>query len=135
VIEPAKKFWSDLRQNLPPALDDSKATREYLNLKYPAKEEDVEIAIVEPEIIAIGVDHCTAKNILDDTKKNRETWGNQIIDYMGKHGANVATCDEWKATYRADKNKNRTLRVTARGELRSVGKVSAKGGEDDGEFF
>lgn len=124
IVSAAATFWDNVQRKIAPPLDDSDAAREYLNAKYPPLPADVEVTVDDPEIIAKGIDHCTAKNVIDDSTSRRKILGHEIIAWMGERGATVATCDDWKAIYRPNRNGARSLLLTARGELRATGTIA-----------
>ena len=133
VVPVVVKFWDDVKAGRAPAIDGSDECRAYLNQKYPPIAKDVEIEVSDPEIIALGIDHCTAANVIKDSTAHRADVGNKIIAYMGQNGATVAKCAEWRAIYRPNKKLIRSLRLVPLGELAQKASFgpTEQGGDDD----
>lgn len=131
IVEAAAEFWATVMQGVEPSLDGSTTVREWLDALYPPRPEPVVWDVTDQATIQLGVDRCDAGRAEKLAKAAKGRTTNMLIQALGQHGADVAECDHWRATYRADRNGNRTLKIK---DLRPLVGV-AEGQSDDEEVF
>lgn len=117
IVAEAEAFWRRVVERTPPPVDATSSCKAFLDAKYPAKAEDVEVEITAAEEIEIGERRVRADRVEKTAKEAKEIANNELRDLLGRKGATVAWCSTWRATYRPDKNGKRALLVTPRGEL------------------
>ena len=119
IVAAAERFWRGVTENECPPLDASKATIEYLESLYPSPPVDVEVRATE--VIAHLLDaHVDAGRVESDAKEARAILGARIRAAMGELGATVTWSATARATWKADKNGQRSLRVVTAGEARKL---------------
>jgi putative phage-type endonuclease len=91
LVESARAFWLDVQNDRAPALDATKATREYLEARHPMPEEVVEIVLDESNpddasIIAIGTMRADAAKRESEAAKDKGRGDHALLAAMGSRG-------------------------------------------------
>jgi predicted phage-related endonuclease len=114
LIEAGRKFWTDhVLAEVPPELDDTSATRAYLDAKYPC-EVTKETRDATPEEIELGNSLARVRQSASHAKTQSEVLYAQLLERVGDAGG--LHCRDWKITWRTNKNGARVPRFTERGE-------------------
>lgn len=112
MIDIGRTFWTEhVLADVAPELDDTSATRAYLDAKYP-KELDPVILDATPEQVAIGLQLQQARTELTYHKHAEALAYAQLLEQVGT--ASGLRCEEWQITWRTNKSGKRTPRFTAR---------------------
>jgi putative phage-type endonuclease len=117
IVAEADKAWMAIQARTAPPVDASSSCKVYLERLYPSPPEDVEVEITDDEEIMIGVRRVKAEVYRKRAEEAKDIASNELRELMGKKGATIAWCGLWRATWKADKNGQRSLKVTGRGEL------------------
>ena len=118
IVREAEAFYATVREGIQPDINGSPTVRAWLDAKYPPRAEDVIWVVEDQPTIQVGVERCDAARAEKVAQAMKGRTGNLLVQAMGEHGATVATCDHWRATYRVGKGGSRTLRVK---DLRELG--------------
>jgi putative phage-type endonuclease len=109
IVAACDAFHRTVVDGTPPELDGSDAVRAWLNAKYPPKPEDVVWVVEDAATIQLGVERCDAARTEKSGKASKDRLSNLLIHALGEHGATVATCEHWRATYRQGTGDRRLL--------------------------
>lgn len=113
LIDVGRKFWHEnVLADVAPELDETSATRVYLDAKYP-KELDPVILDATPEQAFMGGALVAIRSELDVLKRKEAIVYATLLEQVGT--ASGLRCEEWKITWRVTKSGKRTPRFTARG--------------------
>jgi putative phage-type endonuclease len=111
IVRAAHEFHELVIAGIQPELDGSAGVRAWLDEKYPPRGEDVVWVVEDQPVIQVGVDRCDAARAEKVAQASKKRTSNLLVQAMGERGATVATCDHWRATYRASKAGERRLLV------------------------
>lgn len=117
IVDAANKAWEAIQARTAPPVDASSACKAYLELKWPSPPADVEVEITDADEIAIGVRRVRAEAARKRCEEAKDIASNELRDLLGSKGATIAWCPSWRATWKPDKNGNRSLLIKGRGEL------------------
>lgn len=113
MIDAGRKFWTEhVLAEVPPELDDSSATRAYLDAKYP-KERSPETRDATPEEIEIGDMLLGSRQNVELEKARSGFLYAKLLERVGDGGG--LHCQNWKITWKTNKSGVRTPRFTERG--------------------
>lgn len=141
LVREAETFWINTSKMIAPPLDATSSCKAYLESLYPSPAKDVEVEIVDELEIGVGERRLRAENARSRADEAKELASNELREVMGKHGATVAWCSSWRATWRTAKNGVRSLRIEGRGELKEPKSRGPKANSkrppviEDGEVF
>lgn len=123
VIHDAQEFWAKhILERVPPELDDSSATRLYLQSKYP-RETEPTIVKATAEIDEIGIKRAKASGQIIELSKIRNTCDAQLLDAIGLNSGIQSSdrvngelyAESWKMTWKTGKDGKRRSRFTVKG--------------------
>lgn len=133
IVSACTAFWARVERREQPELDGSAVARAWLNRLYPPREPEVVHELTEEDypVLRLGMVRLDAGAREKAAKAEKDATTNQLIEAMGKLGADVLTCDDWRASYRVQGKKGRVFRITSRRPLAP----DATGSVDDGEVL
>lgn len=115
LINVGRKFWHEnVLADVAPELDDTSATRAYLDAKYP-KELAPVILDATPEQVEIGLRLQQTRTELNYHKHAEALAYAELLEQVGT--ASGLRCEQWQITWRSNKSGKRTPRFTSRGEV------------------
>lgn len=113
LIGGAEAFWRDVQAGVPPPLDATPSTREYLRRKYPS---NVDRVIVDADEALCEVADARMNAAASERRAKLAKDGNdaRLLAACGDHDG--VKGPGWKMTWRVDKTGVRRQRFTGRGE-------------------
>ncbi len=112
LVEAGRKFWTEcVLGGAAPAITGSESVRVYLDAKYPPKPAPIMVNADAnvTEMLELRTLRAAARDDADRLYREETA---KVIAWLGEHNADTVLGVGVKATYRADKNGKRTLRVT-----------------------
>lgn len=117
IVAEANAFWAAVQARTAPPVDASSSCKAYLERLYPSPPADVEVEITDDDEIAIGVRRLKAEAVRKRAEEAKDIASNELRELLGAKGATIAWCPLWRATWKPDKNGQRSLLIKGRGEL------------------
>jgi putative phage-type endonuclease len=117
LFRAASTFWENVQRRIMPPLDASIAARQLLEKLYPAPPAHV-IVEADEQLSELMRKRIAASDAEAQCRERKEIVSNLIRERMGQLQATDAIAPDAKALWRPDKNGQRALRVTPRGDAK-----------------
>jgi putative phage-type endonuclease len=114
MLDEASEFWHRVLDRVPPPLDHTAASKEYLRIKYPAHAVDRVIVEASSPAEMIAANRITAAQHEKRSKILKDKLDAELLDMVGTHDGLKG--DTWQMTWRVGKDGKRKQRFTAQGD-------------------
>jgi putative phage-type endonuclease len=113
LTEIGERFWVDnVLGGVPPKVDGTEGARRMLEKLFPRNAKPLLKAT--PDVEGIGLELLDARKTLERIERRKTELENRIIEAVGDADGIVA--DDWRVTYRANKNNKRVFRFVSKEE-------------------